>query len=160
MDISLLFLDLTADAALYQQERSLRFDVLRKPLIDAGMIAAPNDALTQPFAFPFEPQSVHLVAVDPAGDVVGCVLFHAEDASRSGRLYQMAVRKDQRGKRVGVSLVRTLEDHLCKARSIQEVTLHARADAVPFYQKLGYEIYGDMFVEVGIDHFHMRRSLE
>jgi predicted GNAT family N-acyltransferase len=30
---------------------------------------------------------------------------------------------------------------------------------VPFYERLGYAVYGDPFEEVGVPHRHMRRAL-
>ena len=41
----------------------------------------------------------------------------------------------------------------------REVTLHARANVVGFYERLGYSAQGDPFLEVGIPHRHMRRAL-
>ena len=62
----------------YAAERELRIEVLRKPL------GLPPDSIF----FPFEDESVHLVALDK-DRVVGCVLFKPDGAD--GRLFQMAV---------------------------------------------------------------------
>jgi predicted N-acetyltransferase YhbS len=105
---------------------------------------------------PFEKDSLHLVAAE-GDDVRGCVLFHPEDG-RSGRLFQMAVRPELQGQGVGARLVRELEAELSR-RGFTHVHLHARAQVVPFYERLGYAVYGDAFVEVGIPHRHMQRDL-
>ena len=39
------------------------------------------------------------------------------------------------------------------------MVLHARQTAVPFYERLGYETYGEPFVEVTIPHIAMRMAL-
>jgi predicted GNAT family N-acyltransferase len=39
------------------------------------------------------------------------------------------------------------------------MVLHARETAVPFYLKLGYEVVGGQFEEVGIPHFKMEKKL-
>jgi predicted GNAT family N-acyltransferase len=132
---------------LYREELELRYRVLREPLGHARADVA----------FPFEHESLHLVALDEAGRVVGCVLFHPEDAS-SGRLFQMGVEPARQGRGLGRTLVRALEAELTR-RGVREVHLHARADVVPFYERLGYVVFGDPFVEVGIAHRHMRRAL-
>lgn len=137
---------LTPDHPLYADELELRFRVLREPL------GHPRSAVT----FPFERESLHLVAVRD-GRVVGCVLFHPEDA-HSGRLFQMAVDPTLQKRGLGRDLVRELERGLI-TRGYSHVHLHARAPVAPFYERLGYAVYGDPFEEVGIPHRHMRREL-
>lgn len=131
---------------LYKEELELRFKILREPL---GHSRAD-------VVFPFEAQSVHLLALRE-GAVVGCVLFHPEDAT-SGRLFQMAVDSGLQRSRIGDKLVRALEAELVR-RGFRSVHLHARATVVGFYERLGYEVYGEPFVEVGIEHRHMRKTL-
>jgi ribosomal protein S18 acetylase RimI-like enzyme len=120
--------------------------VLRKPL---GLERAA-------VLFPFDRESLHLVALD-GGRVVGCVLFHPE-GPQTGRLFQMAIEPDRQGTGLGTRLVRALEDDLAR-RGFQEVTLHARDTAVGFYARLGYEPVGAPYVEVGIPHQNMKRAL-
>lgn len=131
---------------LYEGELELRFRVLREPL---GYTRAQ-------VAFPFEAQSLHLVA-HQGGTVLGCVLFNPEDA-HGGRLFQMAVASHLQGQGMGALLVRGLETELVK-RGFTHVHLHARAPVVPFYERLGYAVYGEPFTEVGIPHRHMRKVL-
>ena len=131
---------------LYPEELELRFRVLREPL---GLSRSE-------VAFPFEDQSLHLVARQ-GGAVVGCVLFHPEDA-HGGRLFQMAVTPALQGRGLGARLVTALEEEL-RRRGFTHVHLHARANVVPFYERLGYEVYGEPFMERNIPHRHMRKTL-
>lgn len=120
--------------------------MLRKPL------GLERDAVL----FPFDRDSLHLVALD--GDrVVGCVLFHP-DGHRTGRLFQMAIEPERQGTGLGTRLVRALEEEVAR-RGFHEVTLHARDTAVGFYARLGYEPIGLPYVEVGIPHQNMKRTL-
>jgi predicted GNAT family N-acyltransferase len=137
---------ITGDDAAYAGELELRYRVLREPL---GMTRAA-------VPFPFERESLHLVA-ERDGEVVGCVLFHPETAAE-GRLFQMAVRADDRRRGLGRQLVTALEDEL-RSRGVVAVHLHARADVVPFYERLGYAMYGEPFVEIGIAHCRMRKAI-
>ena len=137
---------ITPEDALYPAELELRFRVLREPL----------GHTREQVPFPFEAESLHLIAID-AGEVVGCVLFHPEGAEH-GRLFQMAVTPSRHGGGAGRALVQRLEAELVR-RGFTEVHLHARAPVVPFYEKLGYTVYGEPFVEVGISHRHMRRRI-
>ncbi|MCP3098295.1 GNAT family N-acetyltransferase [Myxococcus sp. K15C18031901] len=131
---------------LYAGELELRFRVLREPL----------GYTREQVAFPFEAQSLHLVAHE-ADTVLGCVLFNPEDA-HGGRLFQMAVATHLQGQGLGARLVRALEDEL-RRRGFSQVHLHARAPAIPFYERLGYAVYGEPYSEVGIPHRNMRKSL-
>lgn len=132
--------------ALYEGELDLRFRVLREPL---GYTRAQ-------VAFPFEARSLHLVA-HRDGAVWGCVLFNPED-SHGGRLFQMAVDPRLQGQGLGARLVRALEAELVR-RGFTHVHLHARAPVVPFYEKLGYAVYGEPYTEVGIPHRNMKKTL-
>jgi ribosomal protein S18 acetylase RimI-like enzyme len=143
-DTELLFIH--PEHPLYPEELELRFRVLREPL------GLPRSSV----AFPFEPESLHLVARQ-GGAVVGCVLFHPEDA-HGGRLFQMAVTPSLQGQGLGARLVTTLEGEL-RRRGFTHVHLHARSQVVPFYERLGYAVYGEPFVERTIPHRHMRKAL-
>ena len=132
---------------LYGGKCDLRFRVLREPL------GYTRDAV----AFPFEDDSLHLVATE--GDrVVGCVLFHP-DGVGGGRLFQMAVDPALQGQGVGRALVDRLEAHLLTI-GITQVILHARHHAIGFYERLGYRCFGAPYEEVGIPHRNMRKALD
>ncbi len=144
MTDGLLFI--TTSHPLYDAERKLRWEVMRRPL---GMPVGSE-------VFPFEDESLHLVLVE-GGDVVGCVLFHADEPA-GGRLFQMAVREALHGKGYGRQLVRHLEAHLVTL-GVSHVHLHARASVSGFYAALGYTPFGDPYEEVGIPHVSMERTL-
>ena len=140
----------TLDSPHYARERELRYEVLRRPLGQA-----PGSEV-----FPYEAESLHLVAFNDDGAVVGCVLFHGEGGEEepAGRLFQMAVRDDLRGQGLGRRLVEGLEAALVQ-RGVKRVYLHARADVTGFYVRLGYREIGAPFVEVGIEHREMEKRL-
>jgi predicted GNAT family N-acyltransferase len=50
-------------------------------------------------------------------------------------------------------------ERLLKSRNFNEITLHARENAIPFYLTLGYTLVGDWFTEVGIPHKKMIKHL-
>lgn len=136
------------EGPLYDQERRLRYEVLRAPL---GMPEGSEE-------YRAETDCLHLVAVLD-GRVIACAMFHG-DHPRSGRLLQMAVAVEAQGRGVGRAVVRAVERHVLSELDTHEVRIHARAPVVPFYQRLGYEIIGEPFDEIGIAHRHMRRQLK
>jgi ribosomal protein S18 acetylase RimI-like enzyme len=71
---------------------------------------------------------------------------------------QVAVDPQYRGQSLGRALVLASET-LARSIGVDKLVLHAREVAVPFYLKLDYQIEGDRFVEVGVDHFKMSKAL-
>jgi GNAT superfamily N-acetyltransferase len=140
--VELVVVDPGTDAR-YAGELDLRYRVLRAPL---GMGR-------HEVGFAGEAAALHVLATG-AGSVVGCVLFDFA----SGRLRAMAVDPGWQRAGLGARLVRRLEDEV-QARGVREVKLHARADVVGFYERLGYVAEGPPFTEVGISHRAMARRL-
>ena len=42
---------------------------------------------------------------------------------------------------------------------VSEIQIHARDDVTSFYERLGFEVVGEPFEEVGIKHRHMLMRL-
>lgn len=133
------------DNPLYQSERNLRLQVLRKPL-----------GLHELEVKPAEATSSHLLLQDDAGQVQGCVLLSADRPQ--ARLYQMAVSPPLQGQGYGRMLMQECERY-AQTQQVGEIILHARAYAIPFYEKLGFQAEGPVFQEVGIDHRLMRKDI-
>ena len=136
---------ITTDQPEYLLERELRAKVLREPM---GLSAGAE-------IFPFEDEALHLIATED-GNVIGCVMFKPEKTT--GRMLQMAVKQDRQKNGVGTQLVEHLENHL-RSNGYHDIYLHARDVAMTFYERLGYELEGEPFIEVGIPHRLMRKQL-
>ncbi|MFL0251371.1 GNAT family N-acetyltransferase [Clostridium neuense] len=99
----------------------------------------------------FDKDCDHIVIYrDKAVVAVGRIIF---DNSKCffGRI---AVAKEYRGTGLGKILVtemlkKAVED------GVREVFIHAQAYAQKFYEKLGFEAYGEKFDEAGIEHVSM-----
>lgn len=74
------------------------------------------------------------------------------------KMRQVAVDSDVQNKGVGRALVEKSEQ-LARSKGYEVMELNARDVAVPFYKKLNYETVGDMFEEVSIPHFKMKKVL-
>lgn len=132
---------------LYQLERDLRNRILLRP------ISVPDHAWEM-----HDEKAWHFVAIENDA-VIGCVVLNPLNPEQTKtQLMQMAVETDQQGKGIGKLLVQELLS-FCKSNGVTEVVCHARDYAVPFYLNLGFEIYDEPFVEVGIQHYHMRISI-
>ena len=133
--------------SLYQKERQLRNRVLLRP------IGLPDHAWEMK-----DEHSWHFEAVEDHR-VIGCVvLFPIDSEMHKAQLMQMAVESELQGKGIGKLLVNELLK-FCKTKGIKEVVCHSRENAVQFYLQMGFEVYDEPFVEVGIPHSHMRLFL-
>lgn len=71
---------------------------------------------------------------------------------------RVAVLKQWRGKGVGAALMFALEGEAART-GYGLVVLAAQKVAIPFYERLGYEAYGDEFLDAGIEHRLMRKAV-
>lgn len=75
-----------------------------------------------------------------------------------GHVGRMAVLKQWRGRGVGALLLQALVER-ARTRGDAAVRLNAQLSAAGFYRRYGFEISGPEFVEAGIPHVPMQRSL-
>ena len=75
-----------------------------------------------------------------------------------GRLGRMAVEPSARGRGLGALLLDEAE-RATLAAGVGNMRLHAQARAIGLYGRAGYAQVGEPFVEEGIDHVTMERSL-
>ena len=130
----------------YDDTVALRHEVLRKPL---GLAFSQEELAG-------EKDSFHLASRD--GDqLVACLVLKPLDEKRL-MMRQLAVREDFLKKGFGRELVSYAES-FARERGYGEIVLHARETALGFYEKLGYEVEGDSFTEVGLPHLAMRKKL-
>ena len=100
-------------------------------------------------------EAVHLVALD-GGAVVGtCRLLEAGDALKLGR---MAVAPTARRRGIAARLLEEAEVQAL-ARDVRVIRLSSQVGARAVYERAGYTAYGERFVEAGIDHVMMEKTL-
>lgn len=130
----------------YTQMVKLRDAILRKPL---GLTFTQED-LEQ------EKDNMFIGAFEE-DRMLGCCML-VEEQPDIVRLRQMAVLNDLQGKGIGRALMNFAEN-LARDRGYKIVRMHARNNAVGFYEKVGYKVKGDQFIEVTIPHFVMEKEL-
>lgn len=126
----------------------LRFRVLRAPWGQAkGSEQTPDETAHQHFAFFNEQASV--LGVGRLDLIDYC----------TAQVRFMAVDPNAQNKGIGKSLMLHMESE-AKASGIEEIILHARETALPFYDKLGYQFVEKSHLLFGeIQHFLMRKKL-
>jgi predicted GNAT family N-acyltransferase len=141
------FREIVFASADYDQEWRLRNEVLRIPLgLDLGdeVLAAERDHW-------------HFGLFDEEGGLCASVVA-VPVSPESVKIRQMAVAPRSQGAGLGRKLVAGVEEIL-RQRGVKHCFLYARVPVVPFYEKLGYERVGDEFIEVGITHLEMEKTL-
>lgn len=104
-----------------------------------------------------EASSYHLMARD-GQHVIGVarLQFPTDDAAQ---LRYMAVDDAWQGKGVGRKIVSHMEE-VARQQGAHHLFLHARDNALGFYQKLGYEIVEPSYLLfASIQHYKMQKSL-
>lgn len=75
-----------------------------------------------------------------------------------GKVERICVLSSERGKHGGKYLMGKIEEHARK-QNIQKTKLNAQTHAEEFYKKLGYETVSGVFMDAGIPHVTMIKSL-
>jgi predicted GNAT family N-acyltransferase len=101
-------------------------------------------------------EGVHLVAVDEHGAVLGtCRLLFA---SSTGQFSRLAVDAGARRQGVASSLLAEAERE-SRAAGVGRMVLHAQTYARDLYTGAGWRPRGRLFVEAGIEHVAMEKTL-
>ena len=100
-----------------------------------------------------DPRSRHVLARDMENRPIGTGRLSPERM-----IGRMAVLKEWRGRGVGEALLKALLDQ-ARALGYAEVQMHAQVHAISFYEKFGFETFGEEFDECGIMHRMMRIAL-
>jgi ribosomal protein S18 acetylase RimI-like enzyme len=130
----------------YEQMVKLRNDLLRKPL---GLSFAEEELLR-------EINDILIGAFDD-DKILGCCLITKVDNNKA-KLRQMAVQKNMQGIGIGESLM-TFAENIARDKGFRVLMMHARDTAIGFYEKFGYKIKGDEFIEVNVPHHAMEKFL-
>lgn len=126
----------------YRACLELRDEVLRQPL----GLSIWDDPWQE------EQQDIHICATLEE-KTIGVLLLRPLD-SRQLQMKQVAVSEAARGKHVGKKLVE-LAEHIATTEGYTTIILHARENAIPFYEKMNYSLIGEPFTEIGINHRKM-----
>lgn len=96
--------------------------------------------------------AIHFLA-EQGGFAVGTARLLAD-----GYVGRLSVLKDWRGQNVGDALMRAVIAEAGE-RGIGELKLTAQLHATAFYQRFGFEVVSEEFLEAGLPHVEMLRQL-
>ena len=132
--------------AEHRQMVNLRYEILRKPL---GLAFTPEE-------LELEKNDILIAAFEEEKMLGCCFLTHVDN--QTVRLRQMAVQNNLQGKGIGASLMNFAEN-IARDRGYKTMMMHARKTTCHFFEKQGYKIEGDEFIQLTIPHFKMLKKL-
>ena len=141
------FLEISYNTKYYKEACRLRDDILRKPL---GM-SLYDQNLEE------EKDHIHIIGKSLEDNVIAYLQFKIID-EKLAKMQQVVVLPKYQSIGVGKSLVNFSEKFISNI-GIKSILLHAREPVVGFYEKLGYEKFGEKFLEVTIPHHKMNKNL-
>jgi predicted GNAT family N-acyltransferase len=130
----------------YHEMLALRYRILREPW---GLNFSEEDLQR-------EKDDIFIVCCEDR-HITGCCIL-TRLSGEALKLRQMAVDNHRQGKNVGRNIVIFAEQYAA-GHGYSTIKLNARKTAVTFYEKCGYTVSGEEFLEIGIPHFLMFKYL-
>jgi predicted GNAT family N-acyltransferase len=130
----------------YRKAIYLRYKLLRQPL---GLKFSSSQ---------FAEEQNQIQITGALGDEIIAVLLFIPYPDMNLRMRQVAVKKELQGQGIGKNLVLFAEKH-ARQQGYKKIFLHARDSVIPFYKQLHYKVTGNAFIEVGIPHHKMEKTL-
>ncbi len=98
----------------------------------------------------------HVIVIVDGQPVATARLINSKGVDKIGRV---AVLQANRGVGLGAIVVNAL---LIQAQKLEigEISLHSQKHAQSFYERLGFEVVGNVFLEDGQPHIAMKRTLK
>lgn len=105
---------------------------------------------------PFDDRASHVVVFDRDRCVGTGRLVRL--TRRSGQIGREAVLAEYRRAGVGTAVLEALE-RMAQLQGLRELLVNAQLPAEPFYRHRGYVPEGDVFLDQGVKHILMRKTL-
>ncbi|SRR6266508_914520 len=100
-------------------------------------------------------KALHFIAL-AEGQSAGTARVLLGDNGTSATIGRVAVCRSNRGFGIGKMLIAAIE-RSPNLKHVQNFLLDAQTHAQQFYARLGYEAYGEEFMDAGIPHRHMKK---
>lgn len=103
----------------------------------------------------YEDEAIHFIGYENEIPVAASRLRWVDDY---GKLERICILKEYRGKSYGTKMIHALEKETTK-KGYTKAKLSAQTRAVEFYERLGYKVVSDEFLDAGIPHVTMTKQL-
>ncbi|ANU13736.1 GNAT family acetyltransferase YjcF [Planococcus halocryophilus Or1] len=133
-----------------QLEKEQAFDVRRKVFVEEQRVP------------------LHIEMDEHDDDAIHFVAYQLEQPIAAGRIREVevglgkvervCVLPEYRGQHIGVMMMNGMEGY-AQSNGLFRLKLNAQTHALAFYEKLGYEITSDEFMDAGIPHKSMEKTV-
>ena len=130
----------------YKQMVALRYSILREPL---GMSFTDEELAKE--------KDHILIAAFEEDEMLGWCMLKKID-KHTLQLRQMAVKDNLQGKGIGASIINFAEN-ISRDKGYRCIIMHARDTAIGFYEKFGYKVKGEPFIEINLPHHVMEKKI-
>lgn len=134
------------NSAIYQDALTIRYKVF----VDEQKVPADLEIDE------FEDSSLHLVLYEKNKPIATARIYELADAVY--KVQRVAVLKDYRNSGIGTRLMEEIEQK-AEMHKAKTLTLGSQNTAIPFYKKLGYQVASKEFMDAGIPHHTMVKTL-
>ena len=106
-----------------------------------------------------EDEFIHFIAQDTTSEeYIGTALYEVID-DQTIHIRRVAVSQSHRKQGIGQMLIDYIEQ-FARTKGFKVSELDAQVQAIPFYEKLGYVVDSDVFLDAGIEHRTMKKDLQ
>ncbi|MED0660677.1 GNAT family N-acetyltransferase [Bacillus smithii] len=102
----------------------------------------------------YEKEAVHFLLLHH-GDPAGAGRFRIVDGK--GKAERICVLPETRGSGAGKAIMEAIEEY-ARSQNVPALKLNAQVHAIPFYEKLGYKVVSEEFMDAGIPHKTMLKE--
>lgn len=131
------------------QERNQAYEVRKTVFVDEQNVSIEEEIDEH------EDVAIHFVGFEDGSPIAASRLRWVD---QMGKLERICILKDHRGKSYGTQMIEAMEEQVIK-KGFTQTKLHAQTRALTFYERLGYEVISDEFLDAGIPHVAMTKQL-
>jgi predicted GNAT family N-acyltransferase len=131
-------------------EKEHAFDVRRKVFVDEQGVPLHVEMDE------YDDSAVHFIGYDLEQPIAAARIREIE--SGIGKIERVCVLPEFRGQHAGVLMMNEMEEY-ARSAGFFTLKLNSQSYAIPFYEKLGYEVSSPEFMDAGIPHRAMTKTL-
>lgn len=133
-----------------EQEKELAFDIRKKVFVEEQGIPVHLEIDE------FDQTATHFVVLEDDEPIAAARIREIEP--NVGKIERVCVLSIHRRKHLGVLLMNALENY-AKQNGWKKLKLNAQTNAIPFYEKLAFQVNSPEFDDAGIPHRAMEKEI-
>ena len=133
------------------QEKDLAFNIRKKVFVEEQGIPLHLEIDE------FDETATHFVVLEDHQVPIAAARIREVELN-VGKVERVCVLPSHRRKHLGVLIMKALEQH-AKQNGWKKIKLNAQTNAIPFYEKLAYQVTSPEFDDAGIPHRAMEKEI-